>query len=160
MFRVINGVYRLDGELDNKVKPSLIVVHPYWNADQNSFRLYGGRGNYLENLAALLADSFNRDIFLFEEDCSWYKINRQIVELRGNESGFYVIPTIPGSPKPFYSNWEDIIKFLASFGEKSEICGGYFYREGKIFEGCAGYTFQKLRDFGLKPKAIKNCLFT
>ncbi len=90
--------------------------------------------------------------------------SRDISNLRKTDEGFYVIPTIPENPHPYYSTWNQVIDFMRGFGIRFDIAGGHFYHERiflkKKYDGCAGYVFERLRERGLKPRSVRNCCFT
>jgi len=178
MIKVQEGIYRYDGEL-NSSKTPLVIVHPWYgeNVGGNQFKIFGTdfsikeilnqtKSHYLQNLENLLRDSADRNIFLFEEEKNLEINSENIIKIREDGKGFYIIPTKWGSPTPSQSNWDDTIEFIGAFNKKIDIAGGYVWESPhnkrntrRHYTGCAGGTYDQFLQRNYKPRFVDGCCF-
>lgn len=170
MEEVENGIYLYDGKMKSySGKRPLVLVHPWFNEGHNKFREYGSstNGNYLGNLEGLLRDSYDRDIFLFEEsddsDFGIKKLNEgldRILALRGKSEGLYGICTYEEDPEPHISSWEEVMGFMRGFSDSLDLAGGKVLSfDLPESRGCLGYAKYMFDNFEFSTRLIRGCCF-
>jgi hypothetical protein len=165
MKKIIEGVHRV-GEVRNPRGVPLIVVHP-WFRDGESYQPFkvwaqnwrNGKGDYLKNLDSLISSSRGkRPLILLEQDYDMAQSVEKISSLFGTDD-FYVVETLPSDCDPRFDR-EGATQFLAGFGSRALLAGGYVLQTEEGYEGCLGCFKGNLRDIGIGGSFADGCCFT
>ena len=177
MEKIKGSIYRYDGKLESD-KTSLVLVHPWYEEFGNRFKIFKelestsnslfSSESYKNNLANLLNNSSDRNIFLFEENVMAEESCKRIYNMTGRSRGIYAIKTKEGSPSPFEDSWENVMNFMEQFSNDVDIAGGYvnnFKIEGnppsviRAYSACAGTVYEEFKKRGFKPSLVEGCCF-
>jgi hypothetical protein len=171
MIEIETDICRYDGELESDEIP-LILVHP-WYGGGSRFKIFRTnepprlplrKKSYPENLSALLCESLDRNVFLFEEDPLVEETLKRINDISGKKRGLYAIGTQRATSTPKEATWSNVVRFMKEFSDEMEVAGGYVMERSdqpdRDYAGCAGRVYHELQMREVKPRFVEGCCFT